>query len=325
VLHDSKFAHHALAEITPLRDIFATLFFVSLGMLFDPFFMVANWGLVLLTVATVIVIKFTVLFGILRVFGYSQRLSTLTGASLFQIGEFGFLLAAAGIADGLASGQFYSLILATAIITMLLTPVSMSLVGRFYGSLDRAPLLSAIAGSDRPKEGTPGQRRVKASPVILAGYGRIGENMAIGLQKTGIPFVVVDIDAERVATARKQGRSCVHGDISNPAVLTAINIASARAIAVTFPDPVAVVNTVNTALELNPKIKVVARVHRAREAQALQELEGVQLISPEYEASLEFVRKILAASGWQQIDIHKTMPAVEQDKEFVEFAADDEH
>ena len=325
VLHDSKFAHHALAEITPLRDIFATFFFVSLGMLFDPAFALSNWGLVLITVATIIIIKFAVVFGVVRLFGYSQRVAALSGASLFQIGEFGFLLAATGIASGLATEHFYSLILASAIITMLLTPISMSLVGRFYPGLDSvspSPLMRAQTWS--PKD-TSHKGGTEKGRVILAGYGRIGENMALGLQKANIPFVVVDIDAERIATARKMGRVCLHGDASNPAVLTTLDVASAHALAVTFPDPVAVVNTVNTALELNPRIKVVARVHRAREALALQDLKGVQLVSPEYEASLEFVRQILSASGWKQSDIQKTLPMVEQDKEFVEFAADNEH
>jgi CPA2 family monovalent cation:H+ antiporter-2 len=324
VLHESRFAHHALAEITPLRDIFATLFFVSLGMLFDPAFLVDNWPLLLAAVAVIVAIKFLIVFAIVRFFGFGNPVATMTGVGLVQIGEFGFILAQGGIASGVVSEQFYSLMLASAIITMLLTPVAMNLVGRLYPTLERVPHLplahSADRGSGHLPPPTPGE-----GSVVLAGYGRIGENMAHGLGDAGIPFTVVDVDPERINAARKLGMSCLHGDASNPVVLQSVNISDARVLAVTYPDPVAVINAVKTALEMNPKLKVVARVHRAREAKSLQGINGVELVSPEYEASLEFVKRILKVSGWKQADIQKTIPKLEEDEEFVEFAADDEH
>jgi CPA2 family monovalent cation:H+ antiporter-2 len=324
VLHDSNFAHHALAEITPLRDIFATLFFVSLGMLFDPWFLIHNWGTVLLTIGIIIVLKFSVVFAIVRFFRYSGRVAVITGVSLIQLGEFGFILAQAGIASGLVSEQFYSLILACAIITMLLTPVAMSLAGRYYRDLDWAP--GFLNGQLRPGNSRKTQKPVSnTGHVILAGYGRIGVNMARGLQNAGVPYIIVDIDSVRIEAARKIGRTCLHGDASNFVVLMAANVQAASVLAVTFPDPLAVVTTVKTALEINPKLKVVARVHRAREAVSLEGLDGVQLVSPEYEASLEFVRSILEASGWKQADISKTMPLVKQGKELIDFSNEDEH
>ena len=316
VLHESKFAHHALTEITPLRDIFATLFFVSLGMLFDPAFTLSHWPLVLLTVGTIIAIKFLVVFTIVRLFGYSRPVSALTGAGLFQISEFGFLLAGAGIAARTVSQDFYSLILAAAIITMLLTPVSVSLVSRFYPRLEREPPLLFR----RPK-GTQQQIAKEAGParVILAGYGRIGESMAQGLKEAGIPFTAVDLDPDRVEAAKKQGYQCAHGDASNPAVLEGLNIEKATALAVTFPDPIAVVNAVRCAMEMNPRLKIVARVHRLQEVNALQRLGDVELVSPEHEASLEFVHRLLKVSGWKPSQIDKTMPKLDREISLSEF------
>lgn len=323
VLHESKFAHHALSEITPLRDIFATLFFVSLGMLFDVTFMVRNWPMVLLSVAVIILIKFGVVYGIVQLFGYQRRVSILTGAGLYQIGEFGFILAQMGITSGVVSEQFYSLILASAIITMLLTPVSMSLAGRFYRRLDWVPPIPHI-GHPVPlakvKQNEAGNA-VQPDRILLAGYGRIGENMARGLDEAGIKYAVIDIDSERIAAARKLGRECIHGDASNPVVLATAEINKIKVLAVTFPDPVAVVNAAKTALELNPKIKVVARVHREREAHDLRELGEIELISPEYEASVEFVKRTLTSAGWQQKDINKVIIS-END---IKFSADNEH
>ena len=319
VLHDSKFAHHALAEITPLRDIFATLFFVSLGMLFDVSFMAANWLQVLLTVAVIIAIKFGVVYGIVQLFGYQRRVAVLTGAGLFQIGEFGFIMAQAGISAGVVSNQFYSLILAGAIITMLLTPFSMNLAGRFYRRLDWVPQMSR--GNPETAPVKPGS--VPAGDrVLLAGYGRIGENTARGLDNAGIDYAIIDIDSERIKIARKLGRECYHGDASNPVVLENAGIARAKVLAVTFPDPVAVINAAKTAREINPDIKIVARVHREREAVSLQELGELELVSPEYEASLEFVRRTLMSAGWYQQDIHKPVPLISETEKF---AADNEH
>jgi CPA2 family monovalent cation:H+ antiporter-2 len=323
VLRESRFAHQALAEITPLRDIFATLFFVSLGMLLNPFFMIDHWSLVLAALAVIIVIKFLVVFTIVRFFGYSGRIASIAGAGLFQIGEFGFILAQAGLASGLVSEDFYSLILASAIITMLLTPVSMGLVARLYPKLARvstekmpqAKAARATASSSPPEE---------PERVVIAGYGRIGESIAKVLQDTGIPYLIVDIDPERISAARSGGRPRIFGDASNPHVLAKADLAKARTLVVTFPDPIAVVTTVKTALQMNPELRIVVRVHRAREADLLKNLSGVELISPEYEASLEFLRRILAASGWKKADIQKALPTTKKERELVEFSPNEE-
>ena len=114
VIRGPRFGYQAVAEVTPLRDIFATLFFVSLGMLLDPIFILEQWPLVLLTVAVVALIKMLVIFGIIRIFGHTSRIAVLSGAGLFQIGEFGFIIAQGGLVAGIITESFYSLILSTA-------------------------------------------------------------------------------------------------------------------------------------------------------------------------------------------------------------------
>jgi monovalent cation:H+ antiporter-2, CPA2 family len=323
VLHESKFAHHALSEITPLRDIFATLFFVSLGMLFDVTFLVKHWPEVLGVVGIIIVIKFGIVYGIVQLFGYQRRVSILTAAGLFQIGEFGFILAQAGLTSGVVTDQFYSLILASAITTMLLTALSMSLAGRFYRRLEWMPQIHT--GHPLPPARTQATKDVSFRQIILAGYGRIGENTARGLEDAGIDFSIIDIDSERIDVARRMGRVCYHGDASNPAVLATAGVTKAKAMAITFPDPVAVINAARTARELNPNIKIVARVHREREAETLREISEVELVSPEYEASLEFVKRTLQSAGWHSQEIQRTMPVVEEDAKISRFSSDDEH
>jgi len=318
VLRQTRFSHQALAEITPLRDIFAALFFVSLGMLLNPRFIVDYWWLVATTVALIIFIKFLVVFGIVRFFGYSGGVALLAGAGLFQIGEFSFILAAGGVSTGIISAQSYSLIIASAIITMLLTPLSMSLLSRLYPKLISAPATKYISP-------LPASESFEAlNRVVIAGYGRVGQNIAQGLKDAGIPYIVVDIDPERISDLQCGGITCIYGDASNAHVLSRIDLNKAKVLVVTFPDPLAVVATVKTAREINPKLNIVARVHRTREAELLKSMGVTELISPEYEASLAFLKRTLAASGWKKTDIKQTLPTVQQDQEFVEFSPDEE-
>ncbi|MBL7164946.1 MAG: cation:proton antiporter [Dehalococcoidales bacterium] len=321
VLRETRFVHQALAEITPLRDIFATLFFVSLGMLLDPLFLINNWQSVALLVVAIITLKLLVVFGTVRLFGFSSRIAVLTGAGLFQIGEFSFILAQGGVNAGIVSDQFYSLILASAIITMLLTPVTISLIIRLY------PKPALMAGSRRvaakevssPSVSVPTEGLDR---VVIAGYGRIGGNIAQGLQDAGIPYIVIDLDPERVSEARGSGRPRIYGDATNINVLSKVDLGRAQALVVTYPDPMAVVTTVKTALSINPRLKVLVRVHRAREANELRELGVTELVSPEYEASFRFITRLLNIMGLEAGKRRQILAIIRKDKELAEFDPD---
>jgi CPA2 family monovalent cation:H+ antiporter-2 len=293
MLRRSRYATEALAEITPLRDIFAALFFVSLGMLLDPRFVVENWALVLAAIGVILVIKFGVVYGLVRAFRYSNGVALLTGAGLLQVGEFGFILAQAGVAQGIADGGFYSLIVAAAIATMLLTPLLMNLAGHIYPVLTSAT--ARRAGIVPACKETAGGN---ISRVLVAGYGRVGKNIAQGLQKTGVPYTVIDIDPALVKDMRQSGCECVYGDASNPHILMQANCCESRVMVVTYPDPLAMLSTVKNARQLNPELKIFARVERPGDAAALRKLDVNELVSPEYEAGLALLTKVLADSGW---------------------------
>ncbi len=321
VLRETRFVHQALAEITPLRDVFATLFFVSMGMLLDPVFLISHWPVILLTVAVIITLKFFIIFGIVRLFGFGNRVALVTGAGLFQIGEFGFILAQGGIDNGIISGEFYSLILASAVITMLLTPVSISLAVRLSSRLalfsaGRTLTRRAVSHHPVPASAEPPKR------VIVAGYGRVGQNITRGLKDAGIPFTIIDIDPERVSEAHDCGCPRIYGDAANIHVLGKTNLARARALVVTYPDPAAVVTTVKIALKINPKLKVLARVHRLKEAEELKELGVTELVSPEYEASFRFIKRLLNIAGFEKAERKRILSLVRRDKQITEFNPD---
>jgi len=321
VLRETRFAQQALAEITPLRDIFATLFFISLGMLISPRFIIDHWASVAAFVAVIIVIKFLVVFGIIRFFGFSNRIALLGGAGLFQIGEFSFILAQGGMNMGIISEQIYSLILASAIITMILTPLSMSLTSWLYPKLARAP--AGLATEDASALPVPGPSEA-AKPVVIAGYGRVGQNITQSLQDAKIPYTIIEIDPERVSKLRYRGIACIYGDASNAHVLAKLDLKKAKALVITFPDPLAVMTTVQAARRINPRLKIVARAHRAQEAESLKKLGVKEVVSPEYEASLEFIYRVLSVSGWKKTDIRRALAALRRDKEIAEFSPDEE-
>jgi len=323
VLRGPKFGYQALAEITPLRDVFATLFFISLGMLLDPRFVLDHWALVAMTMAIIILIKILVVFVIIRLFGYSNRIATLSSAGLFQIGEFSFILAAGGVEVGILSAHNYSIIIASAIVTLLLTPLSMSLVSRLY-----TRLALATGGREPETRGVsplPEAEPVEVgNPVVIAGFGRVGQNIAQGLLDAGIPYSVIEIDPEIIYRVRCEGTACIYGDASNIHVLSRVDLTRTEVLVVTFPDPLAVLSTVKNALAINPKLKIIARVHRTREAEILKNLGVVELISPEYEASLTFLGRILAASGWGKADIKRALATMYSDQEIVQFVPEEE-
>ncbi|MFC1917250.1 cation:proton antiporter [Chloroflexota bacterium] len=316
VLRETRFVHQALAEITPLRDIFAALFFVSLGMLLDPVFLLGNWVPVLTVVAVIVFLKFLVVFAIVRLFGFSNRIAVLAGAGLFQIGEFGFILAQGGVNMGIASEYFYSLMLSSAIITMLLTPILLTLVSRIYSRSRRRKVhTESVADVTLPSSET---EKVKSlSRVVVAGYGRVGRNVAQGLHDAEIPYLVIDIDPERVAEARASSRPRIYGDATNLNVLYQVDLSRTKVLVITYPDPMAVVTTAKLALSINPKLKILARFHRLKESDELKELGVKELISPEYEASFRFIKRILNIMGLESAERRRILAMLRKDEEFL--------
>ncbi|MBN1375652.1 MAG: cation:proton antiporter [Dehalococcoidia bacterium] len=301
VLRSTRFVHQALAEITPLRDIFATLFFVSIGMLLDPAFLFNNWPAVLTLVAIIMVIKLTVVFFVVKSFGYNNRIAAFTSAGLFQLGEFSFVLAQGGLNENIVSQYFYLLILSSAVITMILTPFSLGLISLLY------PKMTGLSPAKRQAlQNTCPEPLDEAiatpNSVIIAGYGRVGENLARGLADADIPFEIIDIDPGCIEAAGKCGRPRIYGDATNPHVLKQAGICNASALVIAFPDPMCIETTVKSALALNPQIKILARYQHARDMHSLKSLGVTELINPEYEASFRLLKQLLKISGIEKED-----------------------
>ncbi|MBN1690727.1 MAG: cation:proton antiporter [Dehalococcoidia bacterium] len=296
VLRESIFAHQALAEITPLRDVFATLFFLSLGMLLNPVFVAENWATILLIVICILTLKTCIVFIIVCSFRYSNKIAILSGVGLFQIGEFSFVLAQAGMENNIVTDQFYSLIVASAVITMILTPVLFAFVSWLLPRLAR-PSAAAKKDALLISPDIDAGNIPESYPVLLAGYGRIGRNIAANLRKDGIKFQVIEFDPELVSELRKENIPHIYGDAGNFHILSQLNLKDADVFVITVPDLLTIKSAINYSLHLNPKLKILARMHSRKETGKLSALGDIEFVSPEYEASNEFTRRILDISA----------------------------
>jgi CPA2 family monovalent cation:H+ antiporter-2 len=273
VLRESEFSQRAAEESLPLRDAFAVLFFVSVGMLFDPAVLLEQPLQVLAVVAIVIVGKSLAAFALVLVFRYPLNTALTVSASLAQIGEFSFILAALGMSLKLLPPEGQSLIVAGALFSIALNPLVFSLVepgSRWMR--ERSALARRLEQRDDPLAELPEHTEAKylARQVVLVGYGRVGRLLAQGLHAQGVPVVVAEQNRERVEELRALGLPAVSGDAADPAVLIQAHIAQAALLVIAVPDTLGVRQMIETARTLNPSIQVVVRAPNDEEAGLLE-------------------------------------------------------
>src|SRR5919112_3625623 len=298
VLSQSDYSHQALADVEPLRDVFAMLFFVSVGMLLDPAFLLENAGVVALVVFLVFAVKGLLFAGVVRAFGYGNIVPFAVGLGLFQVGEFSFVIARVGLEEGAISESNYSIVLSTAVITMSPTPFAMRLAPLLYGRWRVRFPKEAMSTFNLPARGPGGH-------VVIAGYGRVGSFVARLLARLDQPFVVVDPNPGRADEARDSGYPVVYGDAGAEPVLEAAGVRRARLVIVTVPDPVGARLVVERARSINPNVHVVARTTTVEQLEELGRLGVYEAVHPESEAGLELGRQALSHLGVPAGDIQR--------------------
>jgi CPA2 family monovalent cation:H+ antiporter-2 len=273
VLRESEFSQRAAEQTLPLQDAFAVLFFVSVGMLFDPKVIVEQPLQVLATVAVIVVGKSLAAIALVLLLRYPVKTALVVAASLAQVGEFSFILASLGKSLGLLSAEGHSLILAGALISIALNPLVFAAIVPVQRWLERHPALAArLEPSSNPLAELPMSTEAKylSNQVVLVGWGRVGKHIARSLNAEGIPFVVADSNRELVESLRVQGFAAVWGDATEPAVLIQAHIRDAKALVIATPETVQVRKMAEIARSLNPDIHVVVRSHNTEEAERLE-------------------------------------------------------
>lgn len=318
VLSESDFGHQALNDITPLRDVFGLLFFVSVGMLLDPSFLFANWVTVLIIVTLVTAGKGVIMAGISRAFGYGNIIPIAVGLTMFQIGEFAFVLARVGVNTNSISDDLYSLILTTAILTMMITPLISGMSAHLYQLQKRVRPADPLQSVNIPASGL-------ADHVVIAGGGRMGTYIAQILSQLDQDFVMMEINHNEMAKAQRQKFPVIYGDASSELVLEAAGVEDARLVLVTTPNYIVTKSIVDQVHTLNPTVNVVARAEGLEPLQALfgQGVYGV--VQPEFEAALEMVRQALLHLSIPALDIQRYTDNIRHDLYAVAYEQHDDY
>ncbi|MFO7986113.1 MAG: cation:proton antiporter [Desulfatiglandaceae bacterium] len=298
VLSESDYGHQALSDIIPLRDLFGLLFFTSVGMLFDPAFLIDHIGQVVILVLAVSTGKGLVFMFISRIFQYRNVIPLAVGLGLFQIGEFSLVLARVGLSTNSIGTDFYALILTVAILTMVLTPLISGQTARIYALKKRWFRHETLQSSNIPDTGL-------TQHVVIAGGGRVGFQIAQALQRLNIQFVIIELDQRRFQKAKEAGMAVVYGDAGQEIVLEAAGIKDARLLILTLPALAEAKAVITHSRRLNSRLQIIARTPGPESFQVLRDLGVSQIVLPEFEAGLELTRQSLLCLHVPPIEVHQ--------------------
>lgn len=295
LLSETDFSHQAMADISSLRDLFALIFFASVGMLFNPHFFVENIGTIITLTAGVVILKAAITSGVVRLMGYSARTSSGVGFGLSQVGEFAFVIANAGLASGGFSKDSYSLMLSVTLLSMILTPGLFWIASRTKSarrSLDVEP---------------PHVEENKVSNlqghVVICGGGEVGQYVAAVLSGLNRPNIVIDWNLKVVTQMRDRGLEVLFGDCSRHEMLAAAGVARASLVVLTTTTDVATPEIIREVRAMNPEVPVVVRVHQAESAEQLSTFKLDDIVYPDLEVGIELVRQSLLSLGENESQI----------------------
>jgi monovalent cation:H+ antiporter-2, CPA2 family len=294
ILSESELSQRAANETLPLRDAFAVLFFVSVGMLFDPSIVARDWAPVIATVLIIVIGKSLAAYGIVRLFRYSHSTALTISASLAQIGEFSFILAGLGVSLALLPERGRDLVLAGAILSILLNPLLFAALDRYLSKSERAKP-AADTPADGPRE--PVAATALSGHVVLVGHGRVGGFISDALGKAGHALLVIDSDRGNVERARQRGFEAIEGNAADPEIIAAANLPAARCLLVAIPDAFEGGQVVDQGRRLNPALAIIARAHSDAEIEHLKRHGATSVVMSEHEIAKAMLADIPLQAG----------------------------
>lgn len=289
VLSESEYAHKALGNIIPLRDLFGLLFFASMGMLIDITFLQQNIETIMALTALVIAFKGGIFWLLARTFRYGNVVPLALGLGMFQVGELSFLLARSGLEANALPRDHYTLFIAVGICTMILTPLLSGMTAPLYAALQRrgAPFVDTVNIPEFKLQ----------EHIIIVGAGRVGSSIATVLQRMGLSFIMVEKDIRRFEDARRKGWPITFGDASQTFVMETTNPTEAKLLIITDPSPIHSTIILEQAHKIAPDLAVTARASSEEHMHNLHEHGVAQAVFPEFEAGLELTRQALRHIG----------------------------
>lgn len=295
VVAGSAYRHQALADLIPLREILASLFFISVGMLLDPLALIRNPLPVLGLLAAILVVKFVVVSAVALAIRLPLRVALISGMILAQTGEFLFVLVRSADGTGLVHAGFQGHLMAAAILSMLVTPLLMYASPHIAAGVVSFGVLQKHLGVRGVSEGeiTPATRE----HVIIAGFGITGRELATALKEHRIEYAIVELNAETVRDLLSQEEPAFFGDVTNDEVLEKLGIHHAREMVITINDPNAARMAVRAARRLAPELPILVRVRYVAEVDDLLAAGASRVVPSEFESAVEVVSQVLASRG----------------------------
>ena len=289
ILSESELSQRAANESLPLRDAFAVLFFVSVGMLFDPSILLKDWAPVIVTVLIIVFGKSVAAYAIVRAFRHSHSTALTISASLAQIGEFSFILAGLGVTLALLPERGRDLVLAGAILSIMLNPLLFALLDRMLAKTDASAKPDAPA-PELPRVDIPAT--VLTGHIVLVGHGRVGSYVSDALKAGGTPLLVIEDDLKSTARAREQGFEAIAGNAADPNVISAANLGGAHCLLVAIPDAFEGGQVVEQARRINAALPIIARAHSEAEIEHLKKHGASAVVMGEHEIAKAMIAGI---------------------------------
>jgi K+:H+ antiporter len=291
IISESHYGHQVVAEILPLRDVFNSIFFLSIGMLLDFGAVAEHPVLVVLTGLALLLTKAAIAAVVTASLGYASRVALVVGLSLAQVGEFSLVLATVGRDLGLLGGPFFQVFLGAAILTMLVTPLLIQAAPRLADHAPRVPMPAAFRRRRRPADEEPAVEM--SNHVMIIGYGVNGRNVCRVLASTSIPFVVLELNGSAVHEGQRHGHPVHFGDATRREILSAHGIAGASMLVVGIADQAAARRIVRIARGMNPKLHILVRTRVVSEVDELRALGADDVIPEEFETSVTIFGRVL--------------------------------
>ncbi len=295
VVSETETSSQAAADVVPLREAFAVLFFVSVGMLLDPSVVRDHLGLTLATLAIVLFGTPLIAVALSSAFPYPARTGLVVAAGLAQIGEFSFIIAGEGLSEGLISASTYNVVLAVSVISIMLNPLAFGTIDRVERYLKGRPPIWRLL--DRQGEPPTAAAERMHDHAVVCGFGRVGELTGHAFAQLGIPYVVIEADLERCRRLTAAGTAAVWGDCASLEILERASVHHARMVVVATPDESSALLAVANSRRLNPGAFILVRGRSAGEVGVFKELGANEVVVPELEGGLELMRQSLIALG----------------------------
>ena len=292
IISGSEYSHQATSLVLPFRDIFTSFFFISVGMLVDFQFLLANFWFIVFLIVLAIVVKALLATAAPLALGYPLRTALMTGLALAQVGEFSFIIAQSGFIAGILPFETFQTFLVVALITMAVTPFVIGIGPPVARWLCELPALSRIARGTCSIDDTSSQK-AKQDHLVIIGYGVTGRNLARAARRAGIIYTIIELNPDLVIEARKRGEPVIFGDATSEGVLSHAGIPTARIAVVAINDPVAVRKIVSASRSLSPELTIIVRTRYVSEVEALHATGADEVIAEEFETSVEIFTVVL--------------------------------